>query len=200
LDQAASYVIKPENSSIWTKRLQKIVRFDQLVAQNLAALCLLPGNLPGRVIEINSLPLRRKLRGFASGREEMTEASHLFAGLAYAEPDRLIETNQDKIIDLKHLSRLRRTWNDPTLRQQWAITQAVRLLGAIERAAEASEFASVWITEGLDFVKISEILAVPDDHLMIGFLAVNSIEPESAEDLFRSKLIDFDGFMGNRPS
>jgi hypothetical protein len=86
------------------------------------------------------------------------------------------------------------------LRQQWAITQAVRLLGAIERAAEVSEFASVWITEGLDFVKISELLAVPDDHLMIGFLAVNSTEPENSEDLFRSKLIDFDGFMGNRPS
>lgn len=177
--------------------MARITGFNQLIDDRLRQLCLIPDLLPGRVIEVRSKPLRRSTRGFSSGREEVTEAHRLFVGLAHLDPLRLLENYETGDFDPKQLSRLKRTFATDEQRRQWAILMATRLLGAIEAAAGESGMKSVWVSEGLDFAKMKELLAVPDDHLIIGLLAISGevIEEESPE--FNSPLLDYDGFFGS---
>lgn len=177
--------------------MARMTGLNRLINDRLLQLCLIPNVLPGRVIEVRSAALRRSLRGFSSGREELTTADRLFVGLAYLDPSRLIENHETRDTDPRQLSRLERTWAGDELRRQWAIVMATRLLGSIEAAADASGMNSVWINEGLDFRKISELLAVPDDHMLIGFLAISGgMVSEQSED-FKSPLLDYDGFLGS---
>ncbi|MFM7131455.1 MAG: hypothetical protein ACKO0V_19065 [bacterium] len=169
------------------------IQFKPLIEMYLKQLCLAPGILPGRVIEICQKPLRRRLRGFTSGRVEMTDSARLFAGLAWLEPHRLIGNQTAISCDIKHLSRLKRTWNEPMLRHQWAVTQGVRLLAAIEKAASQCRLESRWIIEGLDHEKLRALLAIPDDHVLIGFLAVDGCPSDPA----CIELMDYEGFFGS---
>lgn len=129
----------------------------------------------GRLVRIESQPLRRRVRRYASGRTAITDADALFAALAYAppEPAETVPTPEEQA-DARHLARVRRTLGDPESALNRATVQAARLLAAVEHAATMSGGSAEWILEGMDLRQIEALLAIPADHRLIGMIAVRS--------------------------
>lgn len=162
----------------------------------------IPELYPGRLIVVESPGLRRKLRGVSSGRNEMTDASLLLAGLALLRPDMLVDSGKVVIEDRRVLARFRKTWSASEQRKTWSILNATRLMTVFESVARQYGWRCMWITEGLDTTEIQYQLAIPDDHLFLGFLAVEThleqvdLAPDTIEP---SPFLDRNGFFGQWP-
>lgn len=127
----------------------------------------------GRLIHVVSPARRRKLRGYASARESVTEASWLFVALAYrpAVPHEFLSclaVDENR----RHQARLERTLGNPETARSWASAHAVRLMAIVDEAARAAGGRSDWILEGVDWRQVGDFLAVPADHFVCGMIAV----------------------------
>jgi len=171
----------------------------------LADACLASGIDPegrhGRVIRIDSDTLRKKIRRFASARTAVTDADLLFVGLAFvpADPAATIPTDSERLNRLHH-ARLERTLADPEQALSRATVQAARLLAVVEQAVRSMGGTAEWILEGLDRPAIEALLAVPNDHRIVGMIAGFGVKWPTDE-VSRSipaatAPIDLDGFGG----
>jgi len=153
-----------------------------------------------RLIYVQSKSVRRQLRSNSSARTSVTEASWLIIGLAYLHPERLMESAVLGPETGLERSRLMRTFQNEGARYCWSLVQANRVMVAVESASIRIGYDVEWILEGLDREKIAEILAIPDDHQILGFLAINRPDKSSpAPDFPILSGIDFNGFGGNWP-
>jgi hypothetical protein len=160
--------------------------------------------IAGRLILVDSPPLRRRLRGFASGRRAVTDADCLIVGLAYRRPDFSINSADSPAgQDRQHRSRLERTLGAEDSRETWAILHATRLMTVVEKAVRDAGGHAEWVTEGLDMPRIAEILAVPDDHLVLGMIAasLNAVaQPPAQSPVVSEPMMDRNGFGGGWPA
>lgn len=97
-------------------------------------------------------------------------------------------------------SRLMRTFKNDEARNCWSLVHANRSMVAVESASIRMGYDVEWILEGLDRDKVAAILAIPDDHKILGFLAINRVDESSSTPDFPSLAgIDYNGFGGNWP-
>lgn len=97
-------------------------------------------------------------------------------------------------------SRLMRTFQNDEARNCWSLVHANRSMVAVESASIRMGYDVEWILEGLDRDKVAAILAIPDDHKILGFLAINRPDNSSSTPDFPSLAgIDYNGFGGNWP-
>jgi len=121
-------------------------------------------------------------------------------GLAYLHPERLMGSALGVPKSGLERSRLMRTFENEDARYCWSLVQANRSMVAVESASIRMGYDVEWILEGLDREKIAEILAIPDDHQILGFLAINRPDESSSTPDFPSLAgIDYNGFGGNWP-
>ena len=114
----------------------------------------------------------------------------------------IVDSGKVVIEDKRVLSRFRKTWSAPEQRKTWSILNATRMMTAFESVASDFDWRCLWITEGLDTTEIQYQLAIPDDHLFLGFLAVETrfvqvnLIPDTSEP---SPFLDRNGFYGQWP-
>jgi hypothetical protein len=174
--------------------------FSRILTEQLSRAQPSSGPNVARLIYVHSKSVRRQLRSNASARTSITEASWLIIGLAYLHPERLIESTTWAPKPSLERSRLMRTFQNEGARYCWSLVQANRVMVAVESASIRIGYDVEWILEGLDREKIAEILAIPDDHQILGFLAINRPDKSSpAPDFPILSGIDFNGFGGNWP-
>lgn len=177
--------------------------FTELLKKALSRVLDWPGPHAGRLIFVDSRPVRRRLRSVSSGRSAVTDSDLLFVGLACLRPDfALLDDANLSDIDPIQLSRLKRTLAGAAERRDWSIVNATRLMTAIDEAARVAGGCAEWIVEGVDKPRIVEILAIPDDHLVLGFIAVwlSGDDQDLPQLTFGEEVpIDRNGFGGGWP-
>ena len=97
-------------------------------------------------------------------------------------------------------SRLIRTFQHDHDRTCWCMVHATRSMVAVESAAIQMGCDVDWVLEGLDREKVAAILAIPDDHRILGMLAIDRINASSSPPDFPHHAgLDYNGFGGNWP-
>ncbi len=158
----------------------------------------------GRLIWIDSVTLRRKVRRFASARTSVTDSDLLFVGLAYdpRDPSGTVPTAEERT-DPVHLARVVRTLTDPQQAHSRATVQATRLLATVEQAVRSQGGTVDWILEGTDRPAIEALLAVPGDHRFVGMIAAKGVKcraEQAAPVIAGEAPVDLDGFGGGFPA
>jgi hypothetical protein len=74
----------------------------------------------------------------------------------------------------------------------------------METSAIQSGWVCHWICEGLEISEIERLLAIPDDHQLIGFLCIetevnNQATPKVQPPPSDNRFIDLNGFYGQWP-
>ena len=74
-------------------------------------------------------------------------------------------------------------------------------MAALEIAATLCDYQVEWVLEGIDRQKIASLLAIPDDHQILGFLAIHQPTNSSSGTLPFPSLagLHYNGFGGNWP-
>ena len=174
--------------------------FSQILAEHLNHAQPHSGPNVARLIYVHSKSVRRQLRSNSSARKSVTEASWLIIGLAYLHPERLMESAGMGPETGLERSRLMRTFQNDEARNCWSLVHANRSMVAVESASIRMGYDVEWILEGLDREKVAAILAIPDDHKILGFLAINRVDKSSSTPDFPNLAgIDYNGFGGNWP-
>ena len=174
--------------------------FSQILAEQLSHAQPHSGPNVARLIYVHSKSVRRQLRSNSSARKSVTEASWLIIGLAYLHPERLMESAGVGPETGLERSRLMRTFQNDEARNCWSLVHANRSMVAVESASIQMGYDVEWVLEGLDREKVAAILAIPDDHKILGFLAINRPDKSSSTPDFPSLAgIDYNGFGGNWP-
>lgn len=130
-----------------------------------------PGPRVGELLLVQSPTVRRLLRSVSSGQAALTDAAALVVGLAWLHPQRL--TNDQSATDYLEAARLRKTFSSPAAKHARCMVLATRSMAALDQAASQCGFDTQWITEGLEMDQVTEILAIPADHAVLGLVAIH---------------------------
>lgn len=72
---------------------------------------------------------------------------------------------------------------------------------AVESTVMQMGYDVEWILEGFDREKVATILAIPDDHQILGMIAIfRADESVASHDFPHLDGLDFNGFGGNWPN